>query len=271
MSATAGNGAKTKTPVAGRRARLRTWLPLAIIVGLTVVAYTLGWNERLSFKAIGLNYEILRDFIDAHTVIALLIYTAVYSAIIALSLPVGLLMTLAGGLLFGWLISAPATIVGATIGATIVFLAARTSLGAALAARASPWLCKLSEGFKANALSYLLFLRLVPAFPFCIVNVVPALLGIPLRTFVLGTVLGIIPGTYAIAVAGAGLASVIEAQNAIYRECLAQGGGSDAECPYNVDTSALITTEILFAFALLGIVALIPVVIDKWSKRNASA
>lgn len=269
MSASAGNGAKT--PAEGRP-RLRTWLPLAVILLLTVVAYALGWNERLSFKTIGLNYEILRDFIDSHTVVALLIYMATYIVIIALSLPIGILMTLAGGLLFGWLIAAPATILGATIGATIVFLAAKTSLGAVLAARAGPWLCRLSQGFKANALSYLLFLRLVPAFPFCIVNVVPALLGVPLRTFVLGTFLGIIPGTYAFAVAGSGLASVIEAQNEVYRECLALHSNSPAvSCPYIVDTSALITTEILFAFALLGIVALIPVAIDKWSKRNVSA
>lgn len=269
MTASAGNGAKP--PVKGW-SKFRAWLPLAAILSLTVTAYALGWNERLSFKTIGLNYEILRTFIDSHTVAALLIYTATYTVVIALSLPVGILMTLAGGLLFGWVIAAPVTILGATIGATIVFLAAKTSLGAALAARANPWLCKLSQGFKANALSYLLFLRLVPAFPFCIVNVVPALLGVPLRTFVLGTFLGIIPGTYAFAVAGSGLASVIEAQNEIYRECLASHGNSPAvSCPYTVDTSALITTEILFAFALLGIVALIPVAIDKWSKRNVSA
>lgn len=269
MTASAGNGAKT--PATGW-SRLRTWLPLAIILALTIVAYVLGWNERLSFKTIGLNYEILRDFIDSHTFVALLIYMATYIVIIALSLPIGILMTLAGGLLFGWLIAAPATILGATIGATIVFLAAKTSLGTFLAARAGPWLCRLSQGFKANALSYLLFLRLVPAFPFCIVNVVPALLGVPLRTFVLGTFLGIIPGTYAFAVAGSGLASVIEAQNEVYRACLALHSDSPAaSCPYTIDTSALITTEILFAFALLGIVALIPVAIDKWSKRNVSA
>jgi len=269
MTPTAGNGANK--PATGW-SRLRTWLPLAVILLLTAIAYALGWNERLSFKTIGLNYEILRAFIDAHTFVALLIYIAVYTVIIALSLPLGILMTVAGGLLFGWFISAPATVLGATIGATIIFLAARTSLGEALAARASPWVCKLSQGFKANALSYLLFLRLVPAFPFCIVNVVPALLGVPLRTFVLGTFLGIIPGTYAFAVAGSGLASVIEAQNEIYRECLAlHDSSSTAACPYTIDTNALITTEVLLAFALLGIVALIPVAIDKWSKRNVSA
>lgn len=270
MTATAGNGAEPKSPTAGL-SKLRTWIPLVIIAALTVLAYSLGWHEQLSFKMIALNYDTLKTFIAAHYFLALSIYAGSYIVIVALSLPLGLIMTVAGGLLFGWAVAAPATIVGATIGATIIFLAAKTSIGEALAARANPWLCKLSKGFKANALSYLLFLRLVPAFPFCVVNIVPALLGVPLSTFVLGTVLGIIPGTYAFAVAGASLASVVEAQNAIYKECLAQNSGDVAACPYTVDTNALITPEILFAFALLGIVALIPVVIDKWSKRNAPA
>lgn len=251
--------------------RLRAWLPLIAIAALMLLVFAMGWNERLTFKTIGLNYEALKAFIAANYLIALSIYTFAYVAVIALSVPCGLIMTIAGGLLFGWAVAAPASIVGATGGATIVFLAAKTSLGEALAARATPWLCKLSEGFKANALSYLLFLRLVPAFPFFVVNLVPALLGVPLRTYVLGTALGIIPGTYAFAVAGSGLGSVIEAQNTIYRACLAENPGDGTACPYVVDTSALITKEILIAFVLLGIVALIPVLIKKWSKRDATA
>lgn len=249
--------------------RLR-WLPLIVIAALMLLVFAMGWNEHVAFKTIGLNYEALKAFIDANYLVALSIYTLAYVAVIALSVPCGLIMTLTGGLLFGWAVAAPASIVGATGGATIVFLAAKTSLGEALAARATPWLCKLSKGFKANALSYLLFLRLVPAFPFFVVNLVPALLGVPLRTYILGTALGIIPGTYAFAVAGSGFGSVIEAQNAIYRECLAQNAGNAAACPYVVDTSALITNEILIAFVLLGIVALIPVVIKKWTKRDAT-
>ncbi|MEQ1713071.1 MAG: VTT domain-containing protein, partial [Hyphomicrobium sp.] len=181
-------------------------------------------------------------------------------------------MTLTGGLFFGWQLGAPAAIVGATIGATIIFLIAKSSFGEGLAAKAGPWIGKLQQGFKDNALSYLLFLRLVPAFPFVVVNLAPALLGVPLRTYVIGTLVGIIPGTTAFSIAGAGLGSVVEAQNAAYKACLEKNpGGGDALCSYTIDTSKLVTSELLAAFAVLGIVALIPVAIKKWSNRHAAA
>ncbi len=174
--------------------------------------------------------------------------------------------------MFNWYLGAPAAVIAASIGATIIFLVAKTSFGETLAAKAGPWVAKLQDGFKENALSYLLFLRLVPAFPFFIVNIAPALLGVPLRTYVLGTFFGIIPGTTAFSVAGAGLGSVIEAQNASYAACLAKNPANpDTACPYTIDTSALVTNELIAAFALLGIVALIPVAYKKWSKRHAAA
>lgn len=267
MKCSDGQCADVPTPPKGK---WRKWLPLIAIIALMVFVFAMGWHEHLSFKTIGLNYERLMDFIEANFATALSIYVLAYIVVVALSLPGGLIMTLAGGLLFGWVIAAPATIFGATVGATIIFLAARSSLGEALAAKAGPWVCKLKNGFQENALCYLLFLRLVPVFPFVVVNVVPALLGVPLGTYILGTLLGIIPGTYAFCVAGAGLGSVIDAQNRIYRDCLANNPENASACPYTVDTSALVTKELLLAFALLGIVALIPVIIKKWSKRNAA-
>ena len=146
------------------------------------------------------------------------------SAAVALSLPGGLILTATGGLLFGWLVGGLAAVVGATIGATILFLIARTALGEALSERAGAWLAKLREGFKEDALSYLLFLRLVPAFPFWFVNIAPAILGVPLRTYVIGTFFGIIPATFAFASAGAGLDSVIVAAKAEYAACVARRG-----------------------------------------------
>ncbi len=251
---------------------LRRWLPLLLLLTAMAAAFGMGWHSYLSFKTIGLNHEALKAFIAANLGLALLIYVLAYVAVVALSLPGGLVMTLAGGLLFGWQLAAPATAVAATAGATIVFVVARTSLGEPLAATAGPWLGRLREGFKENALSYLLFLRLVPAFPFVIVNLAPALLGVPLRTYVIGTFFGILPGTLAFSVAGSGLASVIEAQNRLYTACLARTpAGSVADCPYTVDTGALLTPEMLAAFVLLGAVALIPAVVRKWSKRHAEA
>ena len=249
---------------------LKRWAPLAILAGLMAVAFSMGWHEYLSFKTIGLNYEALKSFISSNLIVAILAYMALYVAVVALSLPGGLVMTLSGGLLFGWLTGAAATVIGATIGATLVFLVAKTSFGEAMAAKAGPWVGKLREGFQENALSYLLFLRLVPAFPFFVVNLAPALLGVPLRTYVLGTLFGIIPGTTAFSVLGAGLGSAVESQNAIYNACLSQHAGNAAQCTYSIDTKALVTPELLAAFALLGVVALIPVAFKKWSKRNGT-
>lgn len=249
---------------------VRRCLPLATIVAAAGAAFAMGWHEYLSLKTIGLNYEALRTFIAGNLAGAIAIYVLVYVAVVALSLPGALILTLAGGLLFGWKLALPTTVVAATAGATVLFLIARTSFGEALATRAGPALASLRAGFQENALSYMLFLRLVPVFPFVVINLAAALLGVPLRTYIIGTFLGIIPATAAYSVAGAGLASVIEAQNASYRACVARAGGDAHTCSYSVDTSALVTKELILAFALLGIVALIPVALKKWKARNAA-
>jgi uncharacterized membrane protein YdjX (TVP38/TMEM64 family) len=257
-----------KAPSSG----LKRWLPLVAIAAVAALVFAFDAHTYLSFKTIGLNYEYLRGFIGQNLVAALAIYVLAYVAVVALSLPGALIMTLSGGLLFGWQIGAPATIIGATLGATVLFLVAKSSFGDALAERAGPAIASLKAGFQDNALSYMLFLRLVPVFPFVVVNLAAAVLGVPLRTYVLGTLLGIIPGSTAYSFAGAGLGSVIEAQNASYQACLAQAGANAATaCPYTIDTSALVTRELVLAFALLGLVALIPVALKKWKTRNAAA
>jgi uncharacterized membrane protein YdjX (TVP38/TMEM64 family) len=249
---------------------VRRWLPALLLAGLMGAGYALGWHKYLSFKTIGLNYDYLQSYIAGHFVLALAIFMAIYIVAVALSAPGGLIMTLAGGLLFGWQASIPATVISATIGASILFLIARSSFGDALAAKAGPALAKFRDGFKENALSYLLFLRLVPVFPFFLVNIAPALLNVPFRTYVIGTFLGIIPGTAAFSFTGAGLGSVVEAQNKIYQDCLAaQPADPEVACPYTIDTSALLTKELLAAFVLLGIVALIPVALKHLRGRNA--
>lgn len=253
-------------PSAAKNGGWGRWLPLIVIGALMAIVFAMGWHRYLSFKTIGLNYEALRTFIEGNLLAAMLLYALLYIGVVALSLPGGLIMTLAGGLLFGWHIGAPLTVVAATIGATIIFLVAKTSFGETLAAKAGPWIGKLREGFQENALSYLLFLRLVPAFPFVVVNLAPALLGVPLRTYVVGTLIGIIPGTTAYSIAGAGLGSVVEAQNKVYAACVAADG--EGQCPYTIDFSALVTKELVLAGAALGVVALIPVAVN-WFKGRA--
>lgn len=262
----------TSTPRGTSGSALRRWLPLAALGAVMALAFAMGWHKYLSLQTIGMNYDALRAFIAANLLVALLAYVGLYIATVALSLPAGLALTIAGGLLFGWKIGAPAAVVGATIGASILFLVVNSSFGSTLAGKAGPFVAKLRDGFQENALSYLLFLRLVPVFPFFIVNLVPALLGVPLRTFVIGTGLGIIPGTTAYSLAGAGLGSVVEAQNAAFNACRAANPANpDLACPYTIDLKSLVTPELIAAFAALGVVALIPVALKYWSKRHAAA
>src|SRR5262249_53438608 len=204
-----------------------------------------------------------------HRALSVLVYIGVYVCAAALSLPGGVILTATGGLLFGWLLGAIAAVTGATIGATVLFLVARSALGESLSAHAAPWIAKLRAGFKDNALSYLLFLRLVPAFPFWFVNIAPAILGVPLRTYVIGTFFGIIPATFAFSAAGAGLDSVIMAAKREYQTCLALHGAQ--ACKLTIHASSLITKELLLALVLLGCVALLPIALKRWRSSHAAA
>ena len=204
-----------------------------------------------------------------HRVASVLAFVALYIGAASLSLPGCPILTATGGMLFGWLVGGAATVVGATIGATILFLIARSAVGGMLNERAAPWLGKLRQGFKENALSYLLFLRLVPAFPFWFVNVAPAILGVPLKTYVIATFFGIMPATFAFASAGAGLDSVIMAAKAEYAQCVAERGA--AACKLTIHASSLVTRELLLALLLLGVVALIPVALRRWRNSHAAA
>ena len=256
----------------GRRGWAARLLPLVAIVAAAALVYALGLQNYLTLEQLAENSDALEAFISGNFFLALAIFAGIYIVVVALSLPGGALMTVSGGFLFGWIVGGLASVVAATIGATIIFLVAKTSLGEPLAARAGPWLGKLRAGFQENALNYLLFLRLVPLFPFWLVNLAPAVLGVPLATYLLGTFAGIIPGTFAFAFAGVGLDSVIEAQQSSYENCLAEhAGGGASPCEFVFDPSALITPQLLIAFAALGVVALIPVVLKKFRKEAPTA
>lgn len=252
--------------------RTRRWLPLLTLASLTAIALVVCWTNSPSLKTIGLNYEWLRDAVASNLPVWVLIFMAAYAVLVTLSLPGAALLTMAGGLLLGWQVGSCATVISATIGATLVFLIARGSLETASIARLDDWLEKLRQGFRCHALSYLLFLRLVPVFPFVIVNLAAAILGVPLRTYVVGTFLGIIPATLAYSMVGAGLGSVIEAQNRSYHACLVQlPAGPVADCPYAIKVTDLVPNDLILGLVLLGIIALIPVALKKWRLRNAAA
>jgi uncharacterized membrane protein YdjX (TVP38/TMEM64 family) len=217
--------------------KLRRWLPLAALAMLALLVVATGAHRWLSLETIALHKGRLESFVDTNILLALPVFMAVYVAVVALSIPGALLMTIVGGLFFPFWIAVLAVVTAATLGATILFLIASSSLGEALRAKGGPTVARMTDGLKADAASYMLFLRLVPVFPFALVNLAPAIVGVPLRTFVWTTFLGILPGTMAFILAAA-----------------------QPDCRINIDISALVSPQLLLAFAALGVIALIPVI-----------
>jgi uncharacterized membrane protein YdjX (TVP38/TMEM64 family) len=255
----------------GAAAWLKRLWPLLLIAAAGVLVLSMGWHHYLSLEVLAERRDTLRAFIASHWLLSVFAFIAIYAVSVALSLPGAAVLTLAGGFLFGWLLGGILSIVGATLGATGIFLIARTALSDVLAARAGPWLARLRDGFREDAFNYLLFLRLVPIFPFWLVNLAPGLLGVGLGTYVAATVLGIIPGTFAFSLAGSGLDSLIAAQQSVHESCLAKMGPDAQEsCPYALDPGALLTPELIAALVALGVVALIPVLIKRF-RRGPSA
>ena len=249
---------------AGSKFSLRRLVPLVAVVAVSAGVIAMGWHRQLSFETLARHHEALRDFIAMHEVSAVAGYVALYIAAAALSVPVGFYLTVIGGILFGAVLGGSAAMVGATIGAICIFLIAKSALGEHLVRRAGPLAEKLATGFRADAFSYLLFLRLVPIFPFWLINLAAALLGVPLATFAAATALGIIPATFVFAFVGAGLDSVIVAQQDAYRSCLAAGR---PDCRLAFHMNAALTPELLAALAALGVLALVPVVVKRLRAR----
>jgi uncharacterized membrane protein YdjX (TVP38/TMEM64 family) len=246
--------------------RLRRWLPAMALLLLIAAGYALGLHRHLSLNALAENRDVLRQWVDGNMAMALAAYALFYFAVVALSIPGAAIMSIAGGFLFGWAISAPVTVIAAAAGAAAVFQIVKTSLGAALAERAGPFLQRLSRGFAENAFSLLLFLRLTPVFPFWAVNAVAGLCRIPMRTFFLATAIGIIPASFAFALVGSGLDRVIDAQLAAHQACVAAQGAEN--CRFSIELSALLSPELGLGLTGLGIVALIPLGIRLWKGRS---
>ncbi len=224
-------------------------MPLAALAAGIAISFAAGLDRYLSFDALAQNRGALLEWAAAHGPEAALVYVGVYIAVVAFSLPGGTIATLAGGFLFGTWLGGALAATGATIGATVIFLAARTALGDFLRAKAGPSLAAFEAGFRENALSYMLVLRLVPAFPFFLVNLAPAFLGVTLRTYFVGTLIGILPATFVFASIGAGLGSVFDR----------------GERP---DLGIIVSAPVLLPLLGLAALALIPVAVRAWRKRE---
>lgn len=235
-----------------RRISLRRLFPLLILVCGLVLFFALGLGQYLSFEMLSEHRDWLTAQVERYGLAANLAFVVVYAVATAFSLPFGWVLTVIGGFVFGTLAAAFCVVVGATVGAVCLFLAARYAFYDALHAKAGPALLKMEKGFRENALNYLLVLRLVPLFPFWLVNLVPALLDVPLRVYVIATAVGIVPGTVVYASVGNGLS-----------EILAAGGSPNAALIYDA--------EILLPLLGLSLLALLPVGYKAWKRRQDRA
>jgi len=189
---------------------IKKLLPLIGIALVAVIGF-FTLRDYLSFESLRDNREALLAWRDANFLMASVGFIGVYIAIVAFSLPGAAIISLTGGFLFGLFPGALYNITGATIGAVLIFSAARMGLGDYLSRKmdsAGGVVGKIKAGLDDNEVSFLLLMRLVPAFPFFVANLVPALVGTKLRTFVWTTFIGIMPGGFVYTWVGTGLGEV---------------------------------------------------------------
>lgn len=235
------------------RSPLFRYLPLAFIVAVLALGYLFGVQDHLTLSVLGERRDALKAYVDANFGSSLAAYLAIYTVAAAIAFPAQAVLSVIGGFLFGWLAGSAAIAVGATMGASMLFLATRSAFGSFLRDRGKGVASRLAEGFREDAVGYLLVLRLAPVFPFFLVTIAAALFDIRLRSFVLATFFGILPGVFAYAWLGQGVDSVLVAANAAGRE---------------PSVSDLVTPEITIAFVALATVAALPPVIRRLRRRR---
>jgi len=228
----------------------RRLLPVAVLLlGLALFLMT-GLEPHFSFAMLCYNHAEITAWVAGHRVVSELGFVVGYAVVVAFSLPVAVLITPLGGYLFGTWLGALLSVIAATGGSIAVFLAARTAFHDLLHARAGAGLARLEEGFRRDSFSYLLFLRLVPIFPFWLVNIVPGLLGMRLDRFILATLIGIVPGAVVYASVGAGFGLLFEKE----------------QMP---DLSIIFQWRILGPLLALALLSLVPVVYRHMRSRKA--
>ncbi|MEM9375516.1 MAG: VTT domain-containing protein [Pseudomonadota bacterium] len=227
---------------------IKLW-PVYLIAAVMIGAWQYGVFQYLSLETLREQQEVLQGFVANNLALAVAIFVLIYAAATLFMIPGALWITIAGGFLFGLIGGSLATIAGATLGASMLFFAAKTSIGSALRERAGPFMAKMEAGFNENPFSYMFALRLLPVVPFPVANIAPALLGAKYREYVITTAIGIIPGVVAYTWVGSGLGATFAA-------------GEDPNL-------AIIARNMLPALAALGVVALIPVIYKKITGRKA--
>jgi uncharacterized membrane protein YdjX (TVP38/TMEM64 family) len=218
-------------------------ISIAVGVALAIGAFFyFDLGRFLSLTALKENRDSLLVFTDANFAGAVGIFIVTYAIVTGLSLPGAVILTLAGGFLFGAVLATLFVNIGATTGATLAFLTARYLLRDTVEQKFGKWLGPFQEGFAKNAFSYLLTLRLIPLFPFFVVNLVSGLTRVNVGTYVSATAVGIIPGSFVYAYAGRQLGAINSLKE-------------------------IASPNVVGAFVLLGLLALVPVVYKRFAAK----
>lgn len=225
---------------------LRRVLPLAILLAALAALWASGLASQINWATLSRYQGELDAWIARHPIAAPVLYAMLYAVVTALSLPEAAVLTVAGGLLFGTILGGAMAVIGATIGALVLFLAARSAFATAMAARGGTRLARMRAELHRNGFSYLLAIRLIPAFPFWLVNLAAALAGMRLLPFAAATLIGIIPATFVFAWIGASVGEVLAAGN-------------------HPDLAVVFSPHILAPLVALALLALLPVV---WRRRK---
>jgi len=226
----------------------RLW-PLALLIFLFCLAYYFQWTQYLSFSTLKKHHRELLSWTEQHYTSAVLLFMSCYTLSVAISIPGALILTLTGGLLFGLYLGFIYVVISATLGAVFVFLVVRYALNDWVEQKTSQWIKKMRKGFQNNAFSYLFILRLIPIFPFWVVNIAPALLGVKLRTYFLATLLGILPGSFI-------YVSVGNSLNLLFKQ------------KREPDLNIIFSPELLLPLLGLALLSLLPAVYKKIQERH---
>jgi uncharacterized membrane protein YdjX (TVP38/TMEM64 family) len=227
----------------------KRWIPLIVIALVLGLILSTGLQHYLTFDSLKEHRNILLEWTSSNFLLSLLMFMGVYTVAVAVSIPGAALLTLAGGFLFGPVVGSILVVVSATLGAMILFFAVRSSLGAWFSGKATGWVNRMRQGFQDHAFSYLLFLRLVPLFPFWVVNIVPALLDVRARTFAVATFFGIIPGSVVYVLVGNGLGHLFATHQ-------------------TPNLRIILDPVILYPLLALAVLSLVPVMYQKYVKKN---
>lgn len=229
-------------------ATLRRVLPFALLLVGLVVFFALGLNRQLSLQTLSRNQAEITAWVAEHRMLAIFTYLALHITVVAFSLPAAVGMATASGFLFGVTLGAALSVIGTTVGSIALFFAARSAFQDLFRARAGVALVRLEEGFRRDGFSYLIFLRVVPIFPSWLTTIVAALLGMKPGPFILGTMIGILPGGFVFAGIGADFSLLFR----------------NGQTP---DLSAIFQWRTFLPLLGLGVLALLPVLVRRWRRR----